>query len=102
MKDLRFYGNIGGTDIDFTFRTDLINPNAENFSVSQIQSGNDFNNGDEQSADYQRLFGQFKRLPYNLSEFKAFAEEKNVNLSIADANGDNLELLVEADESVSE
>lgn len=101
MRDLRFYGTIGSTDVDITYRTDQTSNENEFFNVSQIKVGADFELSDASDSDHIRLFGDFKRLNYSLTEFKEFAETNNINLSIAESDGSNLTLLVEADESAS-
>lgn len=101
MKDLRFSGTVSGTDVDITYRTDLISSDGEQFNVSQIQVGPTFELSDYSDSDHVRIFGEFKRVNYSLTEFKEFAEDKNLTLTIADSTGANVETLVEADESVS-
>ena len=99
MKDLRFFGTISGTEVDITCRTDLISADSEFFNVSQISVGEQFELSDSSDEDHIRLFGDFKRLNYNLTEFKQFAETNNVNLTIAESDGSGLITFVEADES---
>lgn len=102
MKDLQFTGTINGTTVDITYRTDLINADAENFTVSQIMVGEEFQVSDYSDEDHVDLFNDFQRLPYNLKEFKDFATDNNITLTIKDSTGDNESTLIEADESVSE
>ena len=101
MKDLRFYGTSGSAVVDITYRTDLVNASAENFNITQIQVGDEFNVNDKSDANHAALFNDFKELPSNLTAFKNFAIAKGLSLSIADGNGDNLTVLHQ-EESVSE
>ena len=95
MKDLRFFGTVESVEVDITFRTDLINAQAQNFTVSQIQVGSEFSTTDESDADHVLLLNEFKRLPYNVHTFIAFAELYNLNLTMAESNGSDLEYLNE-------
>lgn len=100
MKDLRFYGTVGEAQVDVTFRTDLLSNDGSNFTVSQIKTGTEFDVNDVKSDEVLSLF-PFQRREYDLGQFKEFAEDNNLNLSIANPDGSGLELLIEADESIS-
>lgn len=101
MKDLRFYGVSGSINVDITFRTDMIGNTDENFNITQIQVGEEFNVNDKSDEDHVALFNDFKELPNTLTTFKAFAASKGLSLSIADSTGDNL-VILRQEESVSE
>lgn len=101
MKDLRFYGISGATTVDITFRTDMIGTTDENFNITQIQVGEQFDVNDKSDEDHINLFNDFKELPNNLTTFKNFAAAKGLSLSIADSTGDNL-VILRQEESVSE
>jgi hypothetical protein len=101
MKDLQFQGSVGGQAIDITFRTDMISQEDEFFNVTQIQVGPDFELNEESSDHHADLFNEFKRINHSLSAFKDHAEDKGLELTIQDADGDNRQVLVE-EASVSE
>lgn len=96
MKDLIFYGeNLvfrSGGVIRVTYRTDLISSNAKNFTVHQITGLEDINVDDDILK--KGLYEEFKKLPYNLNAFIAFAEANYLELTIQDSNGANSEVLV--------
>lgn len=97
MKDLVFYGeNLvfrSGGQIRVTYRTDLISANARNFTVHQITGLEDLAVDDDILK--KGLYSEFKKLPYNLDAFIAFAEANYLELTIQDSDGSNQETLVE-------
>lgn len=99
MKDLRFTGTMNGVEVDVTYRTDLIHADAENFTVSQIQEGAEFSSQD--NPDQKAVMSEIKRLPYSVSFFTQYAEDNNLNLTIANSDGSDLEYLATAEESGS-
>lgn len=92
MKDLRFTGEVGDTEVDVTYRVDLIGSDSENFTVHQVQLGDSFSPKDH--ADHDEIASEFKKLPYNLNAFKQFAEDNGLQLTIAQDTGENLEVLI--------
>lgn len=96
MKDLIFYGeNLvfrSGGEIRVSYRTDLISSNAGNFTVHQITGLEDLNVDDDILK--KGLYSEFKKLPYSLAAFIAFAEANYLELSIQDSDGSNAEVLV--------
>lgn len=98
MKDLRFKD---GLNVDITYRTDMISDEDQNFTVSQIQVGPQFEVNDESDANHVALFNDFKKLENNITTFKDFATNNNLDLTIADSDGSNRKLLVDGAASVS-
>jgi hypothetical protein len=101
MKDLKFTGTIGSTNVNISYRTDLIHPDATNFTVSQIQVSDSFSPNDERDVEHESIFNEFKRLPYNLQFFIQFAQEKGLKLTMSNSDGSDEVVLVEEDESGS-
>lgn len=73
MKSLVFK-DVNGT-INVEFVTDLINSGAENFSVMDIKGA---------TTAWELANIDFKRLPYNLKDFKEFATAHDLKLTIQD------------------
>ena len=101
MKDLQFTGTFNGVEVDITFRTDLINSSSENFTVSQIQVGSQFEVTDESDVNHVEIFNDLKKLPTTLPTFKHFAQTRGLALVMKDSTGANPVVLVEEDESES-
>lgn len=95
MKDLRFYSGDGNA-VNVTYRTSALQ-NSGNFTVMQVSGLNISTPG---HVDNRALFAAFKRLPYNFVDFIAFAQQYNLFLSSADANGSNLTVLVTGTDSI--
>ncbi len=93
MKDIRFYGVVGTTDVDITFRTDQISQEDENFNVTQIQVGNSFETTDKSDEDHVALFNTIKEVSSNLTAMKDLASEIGTALSISDTDGGNVTVL---------
>lgn len=97
MKDLTFYGeNLvfrSGGALSVKYRTDLIDANAENFTVHTITGLEDLSVSDD--ILHKKLYSEFQKLPYSLQAFKQFAEDNYMELSISDSNGENSSVLVE-------
>lgn len=101
MRDLTFTGTIDATDVNVTFRTDLINSSDQNFTVMQIMVGETFSPNDEKDDDYESKFGEFKKLAYNMDAFKSFAEDNGLKLVSTNTDGSDEVVLVEEESSES-
>lgn len=95
MKDIRFWGMVGATEVDITFRTDQISQEDENFNVTQIQVGPQFQTTDKSDPDHVALFNDIKEVDSNLTAMKNLAAQIGTNLSIADSDGGNMTMLRE-------
>jgi len=93
MKDVRFYGVVGTTDVDITFRTDAISQDDENFNVTQVTVGDEFQTTDKSDADHVALFNDIKEVNHTLTDMKNLASTIGCALSISDSDGENLTVL---------
>lgn len=112
MKDLKFTGfanskytgdsdgTSGNFVVNITFRTDLISSDANNnFVILEARLGNPTAT---KIAQHEEIFGAgFKKLPTNLQAFKTFAQDYNLDLTIADSDGSNSQTLVDSTDSDS-
>lgn len=96
MKDLTFYGeNLvfrSGGVIKVTYRTDLIGGNR-NFTVHQITGLEELNVEDDILK--KGLYSEFKKLPYSLDAFIAFAQANYLELTSQESDGSGVQVLVE-------
>lgn len=74
MKSLIFV-DVNST-ISVEYVTDLISPNAENFTVMETK-------GVDNAWEQSNL--PFQKLPNNLGAFKSFAEEHDLKLTLVDS-----------------
>ena len=95
MKDVRFYGVVGTIDVDITFRTDAISQDDENFNVTQVTVGPQFQTTDKSDDDHVALFNGIKEVNHTLTDMKDLASSIGTALSIADSDGENLVVLRE-------
>lgn len=103
MKDIRFYGKVVSTNVDITFRTDQISQDDENFNVTQITVGDEFQTTDKSDPDHVALFNDIKEVNHTLTDMKNLAASIGTALSIADSDGSNVNILrEELDSSDSE
>lgn len=100
MKDLKFTNQAG--TIAVTYRTDLIDATANNFTVHQITGIDPQDALSTLNTRERVMIGSFKKLPYNLFQFIAFADEWGLTLTSANTDGSGLVTLIGWDASDSE
>lgn len=97
MKDLRFTSVDGS--IDTTLRVDLIDNSSDNLTVFEVKHSAKLSA--ENLATNQKIFSQFKALPYTKGYMNEFAQANNYRLTIADSDGTDSEVVYDPDASES-
>lgn len=97
MKDLRFT-SIDGS-IDTTLRVDLIHETSDNLTVFEIKHSAELSANDLLAN--QRIFSQFKQLPYTKGYMNEFAQANNYMLTITNSDGTSPEVVYDPDASES-
>lgn len=92
MKDLVFR-SVTST-VNVRFRTDLINDEAKNFTVMDIQGLTDNTASNPITYRDQLLLREFKKLPYTIQAFKLFAQNYELELKSMNADGTSVTTLV--------
>jgi hypothetical protein len=102
MKILRITGHFKGKIVDVRLTTDLIDSTSDNFTVSQVQVGTEFESNDPNDRTIQAALGEHAQLKQsNLISLKAFCQRECYNLSIANSDGSGKVVLIDCDESSS-
>lgn len=76
MKSLIFTDQNNTVNVEFV--TDLINANAQNFTVMAIKG---------LATAWEKTNFNFKSLPYNLAAFKSFASANDLKLTLVSYQG---------------
>lgn len=100
MKDLKFTNQAG--TINVTYRTDLIDSLANNFTVHQITGIDPQDAISTLNARERVMIGSFKKISYNLFQFIAFAEEWGLTLTASNTDGSASTIIIGYDASDSE
>jgi hypothetical protein len=86
MRDLKFTSDSGNLTV--IYKTDLMNTTSRNFTVYSI-SGLDGQASILTNEREKAIYGEFKRLPYDLGAFIKFAEDYGLTLTSSDSDGSN-------------
>jgi len=95
MKDLTFSNESGS--IRVTYRVDAFTATG-NLTVLEVYGLNDRRPSDIDTLEELALLAEFNKMPFTMQNFIDFAEANELELSIADTNGANGEVLVAIEE----
>jgi len=90
-KDLTF---VGPDDLRVVFRIDSLNPTG-NVTVMETYGLDDRSPATLDSQVKVDLVSAFKKIPHTMQDFIDFANDNQLELAIADTNGDNGLILVD-------